>query len=722
MRREHVSKKFPCPGFLKLFSLVVLSLATVVCTTKAAGPPCHFEIFGDLNNDCVVNFLDLTLIADDWLIDCLVTPENPHCTAMDIDGDGFNAIDDCDDDNAAINPAAVENCDDIDNNCDGTVDEGCKGKGGCESEGCHQGIENIGVTNMRNFQCVKCHKGDDAAFGKDAAHTGMYANPSDLRVIDETCAQCHAPIVEKVKKSLHATMAGMISGTRWTWGAQDTKNAIFATYDINDTDGDVPTGSGALPSLQKIHQYDPCLLEDYNNTPADDYLRNQCLRCHVWSGGHERAGDYRASGCAACHMVYDDDGIYKGSDQAILAYQQNPYRKRKGFPRIHQLPIKIPEFQCIHCHNRGGRTGVSFIGTMESDGYGSPWTDSGGKQGQLHGKHYNHFTADIHFQRGMVCIDCHTVQDLHGDGNIYSKKELAVEIECTDCHGTLEAESTLTTSQGNAFTNLERLGNGTVVLTSKIDGSEHVVPQIATATLSPDGETAMRGVWNHLHDDPNDANDRVLECYACHARWTPQCYGCHAKQDLGKTGRDWIDPAPHPTDPTRTARKAAADASQIAYGWAETRSYLRMETPVLGINSDSEGNKVAPYIPGCQVFFTQIAANGNATVHNHAYTAADGYSGIAHNPIQPHTISDKPRTCENCHATTKARGLGTGIYDPNANLLPINFELERIVDEFGNQIQTTSHVGTRPFNYNEQQRMQMDTTCVMCHASGIPAP
>ncbi len=600
-----------------------------------------------------------------------------------------------------------------DNDCDGLTDNldyDCFGGLTCDAAGCHQGIENVAPS--MNFQCTTCHYGNGDASSKEVAHTGMYANPSDLRVIDQTCSGCH-PKTENVKKSLHATMAGMISGTRYDFGVQD-RTSYFATYDVVDNDGDVPYEKGAVDSLTKIPQYDPGMSDSFDNSPGDDYLRNQCLRCHLWSGGHERTADYRASGCAACHMIYDDDGRYKGGDQAILDCQDDSACMdrigRKAFPRAHQLTPKIPVFQCLHCHNRGGRTGVSFIGTMESDAYGSPWTETGSKQPKLHGKNYNHLTADIHYERGMACIDCHTQQDIMGDGNIYQKKEHAVEIECTDCHGTITTESNLTTSWGNPFPNLRREGT-TAILTSKLDGTDHIVPQIATMPLSQYGEAAMRGIGVHT---------QKLECYACHASWAPQCYGCHAKQDLRVTGRDWVDPEPHPNDPSKTAKKSQADASQIAFGWEESRSYLRWETPNIGINATSEGNLVAPYIPGCQVFFTQIGTDGNAIVSNYVYTTVDGTKGISQEPIQTHTNSNKPRTCESCHNSRKALGLGTGIYDPIANLLGINFELEQTVDENGIQIQGTAHEGARPFNAIEQEALQMDTTCYICHINGIP--
>lgn len=44
---------------------------------------------------------------------------------LDRDQDGFDQSQDCDDENPNVNPLATEECDGIDNNCDGQVDEGC---------------------------------------------------------------------------------------------------------------------------------------------------------------------------------------------------------------------------------------------------------------------------------------------------------------------------------------------------------------------------------------------------------------------------------------------------------------------------------------------------------------------------------------------------------------------------------------------------------------------
>ncbi len=46
--------------------------------------------------------------------------------SKDADNDGFDSKADCDDDDANVNPDAIEICDAVDNNCDGQIDEGVK--------------------------------------------------------------------------------------------------------------------------------------------------------------------------------------------------------------------------------------------------------------------------------------------------------------------------------------------------------------------------------------------------------------------------------------------------------------------------------------------------------------------------------------------------------------------------------------------------------------------
>jgi len=52
----------------------------------------------------------------------------------------------------------------------------------------------------------------------------------------------------------------------------------------------------------------------------------------------------------------------------------------------------------------------------------------------------------IHVEKGMQCTDCHFAQDAHGNGHIYGEVAQAIEIDCQDCHGTVDRYPTLRTS------------------------------------------------------------------------------------------------------------------------------------------------------------------------------------------------------------------------------------------------------------------------------------
>ena len=64
--------------------------------------------------------LTLALVSSVWMISAV-----QDCGPIDEDADGYSPPEDCDDVNAEVNPGASEQCDGIDNNCSGQVDEGC---------------------------------------------------------------------------------------------------------------------------------------------------------------------------------------------------------------------------------------------------------------------------------------------------------------------------------------------------------------------------------------------------------------------------------------------------------------------------------------------------------------------------------------------------------------------------------------------------------------------
>ena len=85
-------------------------------------------------------------------------------------------------------------------------------------------------------------------------------------------------------------------------------------------------------------------------------------------------------------------------------------------------------------------------------------------------------TSGVHTAAGMSCSDCHTPEDVHGDGTFYKsmRQSGAVDTACTDCH-TKDAEDYPTIPETKAHT---------------------------------------------VHKDK-------LDCNACHVQNSMSCYNCH---------------------------------------------------------------------------------------------------------------------------------------------------------------------------------------------------
>ena len=98
-------------------------------------------------------------------------------------------------------------------------------------------------------------------------------------------------------------------------------------------------------------------------------------------GTNDHPGDYRSSGCSACHVIYanDRDSVHSAfySQAGNRGYSQtadsNIPKDEPGHPIKHQFTTQIPSSQCIVCHMHPGTNMVAtYLGLTwwdnESDG------------------------------------------------------------------------------------------------------------------------------------------------------------------------------------------------------------------------------------------------------------------------------------------------------------------------------------------------------------------
>ncbi len=720
--------------------------------------------------------------------------------------------------------------------------------GGCTTPKCHQGIENIMPKDTKMWQalinngkmhgdpdgCIICHGGNPKETkDKDKAHEGIpatlkvapgpkmfYPDPGSIWIAENTCGVCHVGYVYRSKLGLMNTEIGKISGNLHTWGFKEVQNYKnpYANYELKDIDDPLPMVGRdeykrymremiqMYPYIypEKVKKLPTVKVEDVIKDPklaAITYQRHDCQRCHIGVRGREKRGDYRGMGCSACHILYSNDGLYEGNDPSIPKDKPGHLLKHKIVGT--RLTGGIPVETCNSCHNRGKRIGVSFQGLMEFP-YGSPYNKQGKKQPKLHTKKYLFISDDLHHQYqsrkenpkgGLLCQDCHTSIEMHGDGNIHGTTLGQVEIECSDCHGRPdkypwelplgygdEAGKSLSdkprgvakkriapedqfgyqpdpengfilSARGNPLGNVVRRGNQVIVHSAT--GNDFQVPVLKNLAMEkkwkdPSATVAMVSVSKHMDK---------MECYSCHAAWIPQCYGCHVKvsymkdKKTGKMvmGTDWVA-----SGNTRMANGLTADAPLGKPGVKspgkpmESRSYLRWEDPVLGINGEG---RVTPLMPGCQVTYTVVGPDGKVLVNNVIAYSHDEAKEIGQkevplaidmSPVQPHTAQRKARTCESCHTNLKSAGLGIGggsfmkwdkdivedlINAKTNEVIPtkyqvqipkipdLKFDWSQVVTRDGIQVAT---VGThwplsRAFNKKELDTIIRAGSCMGCH-------
>ncbi len=264
-----------------------------------------------------------------------------------------------------------------------------------------------------------------------------FVNPGDLRVAREACGACHLAVIQASERSLMATSAmlwggaaynnGLLPFKRYILGEAYTREGEAASlvnpvaptpfmtakgilprltalpawetvppadvFRVFERGGRVigsafpeiglPNASGALEKLDEPGRPD---IRQSNRGPGTglrigvpviNITKTRLNDPHLWFlGTNDQPGDYRSSGCSACHVVYANDrdpahaGPYARYGHEGFTATKDPTipRAEAGHPLAHAFTRAIPSSQCMVCHMHQPNVFVnSFYGTIMWD-------------------------------------------------------------------------------------------------------------------------------------------------------------------------------------------------------------------------------------------------------------------------------------------------------------------------------------------------------------------
>lgn len=603
-----------------------------------------------------------------------------------------------------------------------------EGAEGCMS--CHSKVTGISIShNIATTGCYACHRGNRLTLNADEAHRGMYKVPGTMQNAGITCggADCHSDIVTRVSGSLMASMSGVIAVDKWVFGEADSPD-----------------------SYNHVH--------DLGNSPADRHLKNLCAGCHLGMDKQEPGSIgwlERGGGCLACHLEYTAEAT-----QSFLAIRNNgaarlSYKEAQTMAHP-SIDINITNDRCESCHSRSGRISMSYQGWHETglktipDDTQSAKSDNktGARYKQLpDGRVFERQPADIHHEAGMLCIDCHTSQEVMGDGKKYRHKEEAVKVACMDCHPQqdkafrgINLSDAGRENQLIAWLRNRNVDNAQVIMvnyseTGKETGLDYGADSkglMAYPYALVNTRIAVKGSQDKREGDitpgaylvkksdnktalplKNAASvcsakaHKRLECGACHSAWVPQCLGCHNTYEKNTAGFDM------------TSRKTTRGT------WIEYAGEMIAEAPVIGIkeaHKSDNNQRIGTFSPG--MIMTIDKGSFTAGKQKVSVKEMDVFHRL-YAPVSAHTTQKSSRSCVSCHLNPAALGLGRGkmilqaegvwlfeaLYATNkADGLPE----DAWTALFGNTGRST-RLNMRPFNSSEQKRILRVGACLTCH-------
>ncbi|MCY1720345.1 cytochrome b N-terminal domain-containing protein [Prolixibacteraceae bacterium Z1-6] len=469
---------------------------------------------------------------------------------------------------------------------------------------CHTGTTGFSTSHDPDaIGCASCHGGNPFTTHKNESHRNMVLIPGNLATAPQSCGttECHPEIVERVPTGLMSTLSGMISVDRFVFNEQDNPDI-----------------------LTNVHQL--------GNTPADEHLRNLCVRCHLGNPKTEFGPvneSSRGGGCLACHLNYSPEA------EKALAFSHNA--KVKAHPSI---DLQISNNHCFGCHSRSGRISTNYEGWHETTLEKEEMPDSSNYRLVEGFRVFTKKQEDVHHQLGLECVDCHHSYEVMGDGNLYAHQENQQDVSCADCHvyekpNTISAENLDNESALIAALRFNNVAGREFLVTQK-----HKRALINTSVESDSiyflkkntGEKialtapASICVRNNAHSN--------LSCSSCHTAWAPTCIGCHNLYDSEEPSYNMIK------------------NEEQKGGWVELIGEYLAKPPTLGVRKSDDKDEIIPVVPGMIL-----------TIDKQSYTGNENDPAIFHRlyaPSAPHTTSSKGRSCKSCHNDPVALGFGEG--------------------------------------------------------------
>jgi hypothetical protein len=362
---------------------------------------------------------------------------------------------------------------------------------------------------------------------------------------------------------------------------------------------------------------------------------------------------------------------------------------------------------------------------MEVESGRSPTRPSALTRTLADGRLFERASADVHFENGMVCVDCHTSREVMGDGLAHATKSSQVRIACEDCHSAQLRVAREDTTDGEARRIISLLAarrqtedgprgpspddRGRLVAThdgkdvfvnTRVD--EHGVPRLIAS-----GARKMLALKQPAPACVQGGGHARLSCVSCHSAWAPRCTGCHTR-----------------FDPLTVAFDHMADR-EVRGAWVEEGKDFRATPPTLGVRTVTSAGMVREtvdtFIPG---MILTIDDDGDGA------RSPDLFRRLYARTFA-HTVSKGSRTCESCHNDPVALGYGRGVleYARTGNRGRWRFTTEHQVsardrlpaDAWIGFLEDGSHAGrstradVRPFTTEEQKRILTVGACLTCH-------